>query len=53
MMAYYDHVGLPAGNAEVLTTALGRKPCTVTEFLQEMVRGEAPAPGTSEGSSPN
>ena len=41
MMAYYDRVGLPSGNAEVLATVLGRKPRTLQAFLREMVRGSA------------
>ncbi|MGV0743451.1 SDR family oxidoreductase [Mycolicibacterium sp. XJ870] len=43
MMAYYDRVGLPAGNAQVLTTLLGRQPRTVQAFLRELTRGSTPA----------
>lgn len=39
MMAYYDRVGLPAGNAQVLRSLLGREPRTVHAFLRELVHG--------------
>ncbi|MDF2824195.1 MAG: hypothetical protein K0R68_1603, partial [Mycobacterium sp.] len=39
MMAYYDCAGLPAGNARVLETLLGREPRTVQAFLRELILG--------------
>lgn len=44
MMAYYDRVGLPAGNAQVLTTALGREPRHLEAFLRELVGGRTLSP---------
>jgi uncharacterized protein YbjT (DUF2867 family) len=44
MMAYYDRVGLPAGNSQVLATLLGREARTVQAFLRELIRTSTPAP---------
>ena len=39
MLAHYDRHGLPAGNALVLRTILGREPRTLKEFFRELATG--------------
>jgi uncharacterized protein YbjT (DUF2867 family) len=52
MMAYYDRVGLPAGNSAVLTTVLDREPRTVTTFLRELIRGSTPSHQMAAATTP-
>lgn len=38
MNEHYDRHGFPGGNALVLTAMLGRQPCTVRGFIEELAR---------------
>jgi uncharacterized protein YbjT (DUF2867 family) len=39
MMAHYDRVGLPGGNALVLRAILGREPRSLAEYFRELATG--------------